>query len=913
LLYRRLYGFTPEKIFSDLNQATAYPDFGRGFVPVLLCIFAIFILQPATAQDNFPPVSRITITVKDRPFQEVLSIIEFKTSFTFAYSSELVMRQKNVSLAATDMALPDLLSLLLKGTSLTYQIIGHRIVLHGAVLPASSTLSGYVKDAQTGELLIGASVSLPGTGTGTLSNNYGFYSITIPASDSTKLEASYVGYKNLVKPANARGDLALSFLLEHNHDQEQINTITIANDKREDNVKKNQAGLIDLSTEMIAAAPSANGVGDVISSIEMLPGVQAGIDGTPGYFVRGGNEGQNLILLDDATLYNPSHIFGLVGVFNPDAVKRVSLMKSGFPASYGDRLSSVLDVVMKDGSNQQFGGIVDLGSISSGATLYGPIQPGKSSFLVSARRSTTDLLLHPFLHQNYFSNYYFYDVNAKLNFTLSPKDRVLLSFYNGRDNNNYASDSTNVTGINYSMNFGNTAFTLRWNHQFAGKLFSSTSLEYDHYHQFLSAAQEGYFSQLYSGIRDLDVKTNLTYYLSPEHKISAGADYLYQTVYPASFSGQITAADSAGGIGRNGRSGGIMPAGIPPKTATRLAVYGGDEMKIGSRFQVNIGVRVPYYFKPGVQYLNIEPRLSFLYLIDPATSVKLSYTDMHQYIHLVQSYNSSFPAEIWIGSSNIVRPEASHEISAGIFKNFKENVFQTSLEFYYKRMENQLLFGGGTTPAIDNNIESEVIFGKGWSYGAEFFVRKNRGKWTGWLAYSFSYAWQHFDSLNLGRSFPWAYDRRHMVDISTAYDITSHWRVSVNFFLASGRAFTLDTDTTGPVPGGNPLFPNHGMGPGMTMGRGRNHQDSVSSFGIKADNYRLSPYNRLDLSIRYRKTRNWGRRALETEWIFAVYNVYARANNSFVYSTINPATGNIVAKQVPFIPVVPSVTYSLKF
>jgi hypothetical protein len=920
LIYRRLYSFTPEKISSDLNQATAYPDSGPGFIPVLLCILSIFMLRPATAQDSIPQASRITITVKNRPFQEVLSIIELKTSFTFAYSTELVLHQKNVSLTATDMALPDLLSMLLKETSLTYQIIGSRIVLQGPVLPASITFSGYVKDARTGELLIGASVSLPGTGTGTISNNYGFYSITIPASDSTALEASYVGYKSMVKPVEAHGALALSFLLEHNDGQEQINTFTIANDKREDNVKKNQAGLIDLSTDMIAAAPSANGVGDVISSIEMLPGVQAGIDGTPGYFVRGGSEGQNLFLLDDATLYNPSHIFGLVGVFNPDAIKRVSLMKSGFPAAYGDRLSSVLDVVMKDGSNQQFGGIVDMGSISSGATLYGPIQPGKSSFLVSARRSTTDLLLRPFLHQNYFSNYYFYDVNAKLNFTLSPKDRVLLSFYSGRDNNSYASDSTNITGINYLMNFGNTAFTVRWNHLYSGKLFSSTSLEYDHYHQFLSATQEGYLAQLYSGIRDLDAKTNLTYYLSPAHKISAGADYLYQTVYPATFSGQITAADSSGGTGGGGGGGGtggtggiggIIPAGIPPKTATRLAVYGGDEIKFGSRFQVNIGVRVPYYFKPGVQYLNIEPRLSFLYLIDPTTSVKLSYTDMHQYIHLVQSYNSSFPAEIWIGSSHIVRPEASHEISAGLFKNFKENVFQTSLEFYYRRMENQLLFGGGTTPTIDNNIENELIFGKGWSYGAEFFVRKNRGKWTGWLAYSFSYAWQHFDSLNLGQSFPWAYDRRHMVDLSTAYAITSHWRVSANFFLASGRAFTLDTDTTGLVPGGNPLYPNHGRG--RALGRGRNQQDSVSSFGTKADNYRLSPYNRLDLSIRYLKTRNWGRRVLETEWIFAVYNVYARANNSFVYRTIDPATGNIVAKQVPFIPVIPSITYSLKF
>jgi hypothetical protein len=899
-----LYSFAPEvKYPFELNRATAYSPLYPGVVPAVLFFLSFFVLQSLTAQEKVIADSRISITVKERPFQEVLSIIEFKVPFTFAYSPDLIPRQKLISVTAVDMPLPDLLTLLLRGTSLTYHIIDNRIVLQTVILPPSITLSGYIKDSRTGESLIGASITIPGSGGGTFSNNYGFYSITVPFSDTITLETSYVGYKSVIRQIAAHSDLTLPFDLEHNDQQEQINKIMIAIDKREDNIKKNQSALVELSTDMIDAAPSAAGTGDVINSVELLPGVQAGIDGTPGYFVRGGNAGQNLILLDDATLYNPSHIFGLVGVFNTADVKRVSLMKGGFPASYGDRLSSILDVVMKDGSNQQFGGIADLSSISSGVALYGPLQTGKSSFLISARRSMTDILLRPFFHQDYFSNYYFYDVNAKLNFSLSSKDQLLLSFYNGRDNNTYSSDSTDKTGINYSMHFGNTAFSLRWNHVYSGKLFSNTSLEYDHYQQFLSAAQQGYFAQLYSGIRDINVKTNLTYYLSPTHKMMAGADYLYQTLYPATFSGQISSPNP---------SGGIIPAGIPPKSATRLAVYAGDDMKFGSRFRVNIGVRAPLYFQSGVQYLNFEPRVSLLYMIDPLTSVKVSYSGMHQYIHLVQSYNSSFPAEIWIGSSDSVRPEASHEISAGLYKNFKENIFQTSLEFYYRRQGNQLLFGGQTTPTINNNIEDELIFGKAWSYGAEFLVRKNRGKWTGWLAYSFAYAWQHFDSLNLGQSFPFAYDRRHMLDISTAYTITSHWRVAANFFLASGRAFTLDTDTTGLIPGSNPLFDNH-HGRGRALGRGRNHQDSTASFGIRADNYRLSPYNRLDLSIRYKKTGSLGHRVVETEWIFSVYNVYARANSSFVYRTIDPATGKVIAKQVPFIPVIPSITYSLKF
>jgi len=869
-------------------------------VPALLFLLSFFMIQPSAAQETTTAAPRITIDVRDRPFKEVLTIIESRVPFRFAYSTELLRQQKNVSITATAISLPDLLTILLRGTSLTYHIIGHEIVLQNILLPSRVTLSGYVKDSRTGEMLIGASIFIPAAGTGISSNNYGFYSITVPPADTMELEISYVGYKSQSRQVDARSSGALSFELEHNDAREEIDGLIIANDKRENNVKKNHPGLVELSADMIAAAPSVTGSGDLINSLEMLPGVQAGIDGTPGYFVRGGNAGQNLILLDDATLYNPSHIFGLVGIFNPPAIKHASLMKGGFPASYGDHVSSVLDIAMKDGSNQQFGGIVDLGSISSGATLYGPLQPGKSSYLISARRSMTDVLLRPIFHQNYFSDYYFYDVNAKLNFSLSPKDRLLLSFYSGRDNNTYSADSTNIPGIDYSMHFGNTAFTARWNHQYSGKLFSNTSLEYDHYHQFLSAVQQGYFAQLYSGIRDLNAKTDLTYYLSPAQKISAGADYLYQTLYPASLSGKVPTTDS---------SSDIIPTDIPPKTAARLAVYASDDMKFGRRFQLYIGVRAPFYYRPGVQYFSVEPRLSLLYLIDPSTSVKLSYSNMHQYIHLVQSYNSSFPAEIWIGSSNLVRPQASREISAGLYRNFKENIFQTSLELYYRRLENQLLFGGGTTPTIDNTIENQLVFGKGWSYGAEFFVRKNRGKWTGTLSYSLAYAWQQFDSLNLGQSFPFAYDRRNALDISTAYAITSHWKIAASFFMASGRAFTLSMDTTS-GPDTNPLYGNRGRGRGY--GRGGRNQDS-SSYGVKTNNYRLSPYNRLDLSIRYKKIRNTGRRVLETEWIFSVYNVYARRNSSFVYRTIDPSTREIIAREVPLIPVIPSITYSLKF
>ncbi|HET6256049.1 MAG TPA: TonB-dependent receptor [Puia sp.] len=874
----------------------------------ILCFVVSMVSLPVFAQDQRlqpggspgkPPIL-VTVTLVNRPFPEALAVIEMRIPYKFAYSSELVRGQKNISITAVNMPLDDFLRKLLQGTTLTWQLIGDQIVLQGSAASARVTLSGYIRDARTGESLVGASVYLPASGTGVVSNSFGFYSITVPAADSSvDVQVSYVGYKPMQQWMNATGDRTVSLSLEYNDDP--ITQLVVAKDRREDNVTRNQAAVVDLTTAMIEAAPSVSGTGDVISSLELLPGVQAGMDGTTGYYVRGGNAGQNLTLLDDATLYNPSHIFGLVGVFNPPVVKYASLLKGGFPASYGDHLSSVLDVVMRDGSNQQTGGNVQLGTISSGATLYGPLQTGQSSFLVSARRSTTDILLKPLLDSNYFANYYFYDVNAKLNFQLTPKDRLLLSLYSGRDNNTYVSDTASVSGIYYSMNYGNTALTARWNHQFSGKLFLHSVVEYDKYHQLLSATQLGYFAELYSGIRDIDVKSELNWYPAPAHTVSGGIDYLYQTVTPASLTGQAPRPDS---------SVSIVPSGIPTRTSGRFAVYAGDNMKLGSHWQLYAGVRAPLYRGPGVNYLSVEPRASLLYLIDPTTSVKVSYANMHQYIHLVQSYNASFPAEVWINSSATVRPENSQEVTAGVYKNFAANVFQTSLEVYYKQMGNQLLFGGQDS-SINSSLESELVFGKGWSYGAELFIRKNRGRWTGWLAYTLAYAYERFDSLNEGQTFPFAYDRRNMLDLSTAYAITEHWKVAANFLVASGRAFSLSPDSSfilNPGNGRDPLYDN----PGRGRGRGRN-QRHTGSWDVVQNNYRLSPYNRLDFNVSYTKIRAVRGRKLETEWIFSVYNVYARPNNSLVYRTIDPAKGTVVAKQLPLIPVIPSVTYSLKF
>lgn len=874
-----------------------------------LWLAGFFVFHQAAAQVKSPaaPASvLVDITVQNMPMQDVLKLVEAQTPYKFAYGSELMRQPRNITISANGITLSDFLTALLKGTTVTYNIIDNQIVLEDHAQPARVTLSGYITDKATGERLPGASIYLPDSHTGIVTNNYGFYSITLTPADTTDVEISYVGYKTVVKQLHAAGDLDLSFDLEHDRKQESIGRFTIANDKRADNVTRNQPALIEMSSGMIGTAPSLSGGGDVMSSVLLMPGVQAGMDGMPGYSVRGGNTGQNLVLLDEATLYNPGHLFGLVSIFNGPAIKSANLMKGGFPAAYGDHVSSVLDVSMKDGSREQYGGVAQVGLLASGITLYGPLEKDKSSFLVAARRSSIDVLLHPFTTDNYFSNYYFYDLNGKLNFQVSHHDRLLFSFYGGLDKNSYSTTSTSAdnTGIDYGMHFGNTAFSARWNHLYSPKLFGNTSVVYNHYHQSVSAIQGGYFAELYSGIRDMNVKTDLSWYPSPVHKVTAGLDYLYQTWNPATVSSAISNSDS---------SLAIDPGLIPEKNAARAAVYASDELRLGEHFDLYAGVRAPYYYRGNVRYVSLEPRLSALYLLDPTTSVKLAYTQMHQYIHLVQSYNSSFPAEIWIGSSPVVRPEISNEISGGLFKNFGDNVYQASLEGYYQRMFNQLLFRGGTTPTIDNNIDDQLIFGRGWSYGTELLLRKNRGRLTGWLAYAFAYAFQQFDSLNNGMPFPSAFDRRHSLYMAASYQLCPHWKVSADFYLASGKAFTLNTraDSLANSGGGsgsgdtNPLYDDQG-------------EDGTTSTPATPatqpeNNYRLTPYNRLDLGISYTRQRNTRHGILETEWILSVYNVYARRNTSFAYRAIDPVSTQVVARQVPLIPVIPNLTCCVKF
>lgn len=870
----------------------------KNFLLLVSCLFCTIInFSFLQAQQSTQTEAKVSVDVKDEPLYKVLSYIENQTSFRFAYNTDLILQQKRITLKANNLRITELLENILEGTSISYSIIGNQVVLQKITIN-KIIVSGYTRDKKSGELLIGTSIYFPALRQGTASNNYGFYSLSIDGSGSIELEISYTGYNSLFVQIDGKKDITLNFNLTLK--QDTSSPVLVLKDKREDNVKRNQVDLIDLSADVIAITPAVSGNGDVISSLQLSAGVQTGLDGTAGYFVRGGNIDQNQVLLDEATLYSPTHLFNLVSVFNSPAIKKANFLKGSFPAYYGDYLSSVLDIYMKDGNNQQLSGDLQVGNIASSLALQGPITQGKSSFLISGRRSMIDFSLQPFTSTNYFSNYYFYDVNAKLNFEVSPKNKLLFSYYRSADHNAYinpgnyddSDDEPDEGEINYKTAFGNQAFNLRWNHLYTKKLFANTQAIYSNYYQRLSAIQGDYFAELYSGIRDINFKTDLYYYPHLTHRIRSGVNYLSQSVFPATVSNKIS---STGFININEKN-------IPEKISNRFAAYISDDIKITRQFSLYAGVRVPTYFKPGVRYVDIEPRLSLMHLLGSTSSVKLAYSRMHQYIHRVQSYNASFPAELWIGSSKRVKPQASHEISGGLYKNFKENMYQTSIEFYYKRMDNQLLFKGITTPTIETDIESQLIFGKAWSYGTELILRKTSGDLNGWISYSLSEAYQQFDSLNNAIKFLSANNRKHNFYLSASYDFNKHWSVSANLFLTSGRPFTLSTQ---PIPSqgnqdNNPLFEDEDNG-------------GSGSVATEPNNFRLSSYNRLDLGITYRKTRNIKNRKWESEWNLAVYNVYAHRNTYFAYRSINPITKQPFITQISFIPVIPSLTYTLKF
>jgi hypothetical protein len=739
------------------------------------------------------------------------------------------------------------------------------------------TLSGYVRDTRTGESLIGATIFNTNQKIGATTNTYGFYSLTLHQIDTLGLVFSMLGYEPQLKKVTGRNSLSLTITLDES--AQQLDEVRINAARNDQNVSAPQMGVMDVPMKQIRTLPAVLGERDVLKIIQLLPGVQAGQEGTTGFFVRGGNTDQNLVQLDEATVYNPNHLFGLFSTFNTNALKNVSLIKGGFSAQYGGRLSSILDISMKDGNNQKIAVSGGIGLLTSNLTVEGPLKRDKSSYIISARRSYADLLAKPFLGG---TNYYFYDLNAKFNFWLSKKDRLYISGFTGLDNAAY----TGANSLNYGINFGNNTATIRWNRQFSSKLFTNTSIILNDYHLNLSTIQNNYYAQVYSGIRDLNAKFDLEYYPMHRHKINAGVNYSDNTFFPASTSTKVPKS----GIFKI-----VKPDSIPRQYSTVLAFYASDEIKISDKLSLNIGLRMPTFSRSGTNYAFFEPRLNLKYSLKPTTSLKAAYTEMNQFVHLVPSSTASLPTDIWISSGPTVKPQNSRQAALGLFKNFENNAYETSIEVYYKTMKNQVLFREGTQPLLSNQLEKLLVFGHGNSYGIEFFVKKNAGKLTGWVAYTLSKTTQQFDSLNYGNPFPFTYDKRHNLSVAATYEFNKKWTFAATFVFTSGGAFTMPS-------GRIPVFQDGSL------------YDGTYADYTTRNNYRFRAYHRIDVSaILHKPNRKFFKKHYEGEWVFGIYNLYSRRNPYFVYLATDPITKIPQAKEVSLLPIIPSVSYNFKF
>jgi len=762
------------------------------------------------------------------------------------------------------------------------------------------TISGFIKDSLNGETLIGATITVKEQAKGISSNQYGFYSITLTEGNYV-LQCSHVGYRDRLISIKLDADLKLNFeVLPKIYLSEEV---IVTSKKRDANVKNPQMGQFRLNIEQIKSVPAFLGEVDLLKTIQFLPGVRNAGEGSAGIYVRGGGPDQNLILLDDAPVYNTGHLFGFFSIFNADAIKNVSLIKGGMPAQYGGRLSSVLDVSMKEGNNQKFQVDGGLGVIASRLSIQGPIVKNKSSFIISGRRTYIDAITKPFIKktsQFNGSGYYFYDLNAKVNYKFSEKDRLYLSGYFGRDVFDFANGKQS---LKINIPWGNATGTLRWNHVFNNRLFGNTTAVFNNYNFTFNAAQNNFELKLASGIRDLSLKQDFDLYPYTGHKLKFGGIYTYHKFTPSVISGK---QDSTV----------FKPNNAQVKFGHEAALYLQDDWEINEKIKVHLGLRYSWFqqigaykiyttddngnrtdstvFKRGEAvktYGGLEPRFTIRYALNDETSFKAAVTRNLQYIHLVSNAGTTLPTDIWVPSTYRVKPQTSWLYAAGLFRNFKDNMYETSVEVYYKQMQNQIEYKEGYTPTSLDDTENSFTFGKGWSYGTEFFINKTKGRLTGWFGYTISWTWRKFPGLNFGGKYPAKYDRRNDMSVVAIYELSKKWRLSGAFVFGSGNAVTLPQRFY--IVGG-----------------------VLTQEYSRINEYRLPPYHRLDFSAILTPKKN-ERRKWKTEWVFSIYNLYSRKNPYFIYfdQTGSPFNGTleVQAKQVSLFPIIPAITWNVRF
>lgn len=749
------------------------------------------------------------------------------------------------------------------------------------------SVSGYVKDASSGELLIGASVQIAGTAVQVSSNNYGYFALNLPR-DATRLNVGYVGYQDLVIDLDSVQSQRLN--IELIPLENILEEVVVSSKQANNNVSSPQMGTLSFSMEEVKNIPVVFGEKDILKTIQLLPGVGKGGEGSSNFYVRGGGGDQNLVLLDEATVYNASHLLGFFSTFNSDAIKDVELYKGGIPAQYGGRISSVIDMHMIDGNNKQFRAEGGVGLIASRLKLEGPIVKDKSSFMLSGRRTYADLFLKLSDDETVNkSKLYFYDLNAKANYRFNDKNVLYLSGYFGKDDLGY--------GDLFSFDWGNATATARWNHILNEKLFSNMSLIYSDFTYHVNVSSDESIFQIASKVENFNFKEDLTYYANNNNTLRFGLDVLRQHIAPASLRPDGDAA--------------VNPIEVEGRKGIEAAIYASHEWKPAAWLSMIYGVRATDFMVggPGTFYVfddegdpidvnyrserivkhhfNIEPRLSLSIMLDRQQSVKASFNRIVQNLHQLTNTTSSLPTDQYVLSSINIKPQYADQVATGYFRNFQNNIYEMSIETFYKYMGNQIDFRNGADLQANQFLEGELLFGQGKSYGLELYLRKVKGRFNGWISYTLAKSERQFDQINEGNWFNARQDRTHDISVVGLYELSKRWTLGATFVYYTGNAIT---------------FPS-----------GKYQVDGKTMFYYSERNgYRMPDYHRLDLSATYEPPMD--KKKFRSSWSFGLYNAYNRKNAYIIDFRENENNPNITeAYKVALFGMIPSVTWNFKF
>jgi hypothetical protein len=802
---------------------------------------------------------------------------------------------------------------------ITLSLLGLLFLLQG-IQGQKYTISGYVKDLESGEGLISANIYDYESNNGTVTNTYGFFSLSLDA-DSVFLEISYIGYESktfafyLDKDMEMNIDLSSSITLE---------AVEISAERSKRIEEQSQMSLVEVPVTQIKKIPALLGEVDVLKALQLLPGVQSGGEGQNGLYVRGGSPDQNLILLDGVPVYNASHLFGFFSVFNADAIKNVTLIKGGFPARYGGRLSSIIDISMKEGNMRHYHGSASIGLISSKLMLEGPIVKDKSSFALSGRRTYIDILARPLIRNALddgqggggLFGYYFYDLNAKVNWRFSDKDRVFLSLYTGEDPFSFdykdVNEGLSESELSTSLQWGNFTSALRWNHVWTPKLFSNTTVTYSKYNfstgigvgavDYVEENSTDIFTSYGSGIDDYAMKIDFDYLPSPNHFIRFGASGIYHTFKPGKTKLEFNVASPEGAFVID------TTLGQPEVNSWEYAAYIEDDMKIGNYLKLNLGLHYSLYKVGEQDYQSIQPRVSANFRLPGDIALKASYASMQQYLQFLTSESIGLPWDQWLPTTSRIKPQESWQTALGLAKTFNDQ-YEVSVEAYYKEMDNVTAFKEGAGQFDLQPWEELVTQGKGKSYGGEIFLQKKSGRFSGWLGYTLSWTTRQFDDKNGGVEYPYKYDRRHDISVVASYKITDKLDISATWVYGTGNAYSLANSTFYSY-----FYPELPYTKDLQLNGPYNFTDSQSFRNRNA--FRMPAYHRLDVGIDY----HINRKKYKSTWSLGAYNAYNRSNpfflnieTDYVYNEDGSFERKTILKQYSIFPIIPSIAYRIEF